>query len=138
MRAQHLSAFLTKFGLFLTTWLLEEVIASWHGACSTYPELSIVRRFQALNFQNLLYLQSELSSMEKKFRMQEALDRNSPNEQRRWNTRSWTFLQDGIDGDEGEGETWRIFLGLREKFKEYSMQVFTFISSNPELRQMQR
>jgi hypothetical protein len=76
--------------------------------------------------------------MEKKFRMQEALDRNSPNEQRRWNTRSWTFLQDGIDGDEGEGETWRIFLGLREKFKEYSMQVFTFISSNPELRQMQR
>ena len=96
---------------------------------STHPELAIVRRFQALNFQNLLYLQSELSDMEERFRKQEAVDRKSPSESRRWKARSWKFLQEGIEGDEDEGETWRMFLELRQKLKEYSMQVPASTSS---------
>jgi hypothetical protein len=52
---------------------------------SRHPDLAIVRRFRAMNLQNILYLQAELNELEDTLKQQEEIDRSSSNEQQRWN-----------------------------------------------------
>ena len=95
-------------------------IASIMGS---HPEVAILRRFGALNAQNLLYLQAELVALEQDLRAISAEDSTS-NEQDRANySRDWYTLrqsQNQTTGSEDAGKQWQTILLIREKLKEYS------------------
>ena len=85
----------------------------------TYPEVAIFRRFGALNVQNLLYLQAEITILENELRRTENADLESADQDRAIYGRDWQTLSDSIDGS-GDGSQWRTFLKNRERLKEYS------------------
>jgi hypothetical protein len=87
---------------------------------SAYPDLAIVRRFQELNVQNVLYLQAELCDLEEQLRKQEETDSASQSQTQRWNARSWRSLQKGSALPGGDDSKWQLVLLVREKLKEYS------------------
>ena len=85
-----------------------------------HKDLSIVRRFDALNAQNILYLQAELMMLEERLRKKHLEDCASDEEEKRWSAHDWQTLQ-RVGQDSGGSETqWEIFLQIREKLKEYS------------------
>lgn len=82
------------------------------------PELGILRRFGALNTQNLLYLQAELMHMEYDLQNLAEVDRSSNITQRVIYTKDWWSLSHSkIDGNEKQ---WQKVLEIRSKLKEYS------------------
>ena len=89
----------------------------------SHPEVAILRRFGALNAQNLLYLQAELVALEQDLRAISAED-SSSNEQDRANySRDWYALsrsQNQTTGGEDARKQWQTILLIREKLKEYS------------------
>ena len=87
---------------------------------SVHGDLAMVRRFSALNIQNILYLQAELVHLERRLRDKETASNRSENERVRWHARDWqTLSQD--QAPEGEDECqWRLCLRIREKLREYS------------------
>ena len=88
-------------------------LASLMGA---HPEVGILRRFGALNAQNLLYLQAELVNLESEFR---TISDNS----RQIDSRDWFSLSISKNdtNDEGSvGDQWRVALMIRDRLKEYS------------------
>jgi hypothetical protein len=87
---------------------------------SRHPDLAIVRRFRAMNLQNILYLQAELNELEDTLKQQEEIDRSSSNEQQRWNARSWSVLSKGTQIAGGDDQKWSLCLRIREKLREYS------------------
>ncbi len=95
---------------------------------STYPQLSIYRRFSYLNARNLLYLQAELVDLEDRLDKQTLLDIKSEDESKRKFSRNWFELSTNT-AKEGEGcpvdidvpnPQWHIMLLARDKLKEYS------------------
>ena len=94
-------------------------LASLMGA---YPDVGILRRFGALNAQNLLYMQAELVALEDEFRNISDNDCKSDDANRQNHARDWYTLS-ASENDTNNGETgsqWKVALILREKLKEYS------------------
>jgi hypothetical protein len=82
------------------------------------PELSIYRRFGALNAQNLLYYQAELVDLEESLKKQQTADNSTANSRKSKYAKSWYKLQDSdIDGDT---EQLDLVLKVRKTLKEYS------------------
>jgi hypothetical protein len=89
---------------------------------SMNPDLVLFRRFQALNAQNLLYLQAELVHLEYSLREQAAADSLSGSEQRRLYSRDWYTLKNASEAEGGDERQWQIILETRAKLKEYSRE----------------
>lgn len=88
-----------------------------------HPEVAILRRFGALNAQNLLYLQAELVALEDDLRAIAAEDSASDDPDRAIYSRDWYTLSKSksrtADGEDA-GRQWQTVLCIREKLKEYS------------------
>jgi hypothetical protein len=91
---------------------------SWR--MTTNADLAIVRRFAALNTQNLLYLQAELRVLEKTLREAECENCASDIGERKTYSRDWEKLSNANASEGGDDKQWRIFLLIREKLSEYS------------------
>ena len=91
------------------------------GKC---PEYAILRRFGALNAENLLYLQAELKVLETKLRMYQEADRNSGHDERKIYSLDWETLENSGNNatttSGNDGNQWKTILTIREKLKEYS------------------
>jgi hypothetical protein len=123
-------------------------IATLMGA---YPEVGIVRRFAALNAQNILYMQAELINLESRLRRYEKEDRESGDQARRDYAVNWFKLRYAADppgcsdalsestgksiqekdekDDKGDVEIyrarrWETMLEIREKLYSYSTYSF--------------
>jgi hypothetical protein len=87
---------------------------------STAPEISIFRRFEALNRQNLLYLQAELTRLERQLRNIEAdsaaCDASDP---RSRYSRDWEWMNI-TDEKFNVNPQWQLFMRVRGTLKEYS------------------
>lgn len=87
---------------------------------SSTPEISIFKRFETLNRQNLLYLQAELTSLEKQLRNFEAestkCDESDPRSQY---SRDWEWMT-MTDERSTFNPQWKLFLRIRGVLKEYS------------------
>ncbi|KAF2034883.1 hypothetical protein EK21DRAFT_50114, partial [Setomelanomma holmii] len=81
------------------------ILAHLMGA---YPELSIFRRFGALNARNILYLQAELTDLETKLLQAEKVDPESGHINRKIYSRDWRTLSASVDVADGDGTQWRI------------------------------
>lgn len=81
-----------------------------------FPEQAIFRRFGALNSRNLLYLQCELSSIEKQLIQQENADNDIPEKMRYALDYHW-LSQSQDDGDTRQLE---LVMKMRKTLKEYS------------------
>lgn len=88
-------------------------LASLMGA---YPEVAILRRFGALNIQNLLYLQAELVHLENELRESSRANQQSGDVHRVTMSKDWFTLAHYHEGNERQ---WAVALRIREKLKEY-------------------
>ncbi|KAH7548991.1 hypothetical protein J3E72DRAFT_410348 [Bipolaris maydis] len=82
------------------------------------PELSMFRRFGALNAQNLLYMQAELAYLEKKLRERQQIDANDPSGKRSAYALNWFWLKGSENTDAGEQQA--LILRIRQVLKEYN------------------
>jgi hypothetical protein len=85
------------------------------GHMGIYPERAVFRRFGALNYRNLLYLQSELAYIERKLIKQEQIDSEVP-EKKRY-ALDWYWLSLSQDGDTRQLD---LVNKMRMTLKEYS------------------
>lgn len=83
------------------------------------PEVAIYRRFGALNAQNLLYYQAELTFLERKLREQQLSDHNERRGYSEKYGKDWFYLMHSRE--EGGGSQLDLILKIREILKEYSM-----------------
>lgn len=83
---------------------------------------AIYRRFDRLSARNLLYLQAELSTLEKKQDELDKQDFNSDEIDVKDKARSWeTLLAKAEDGNDDDAvERVKLAKAIREKIKEYS------------------
>jgi hypothetical protein len=88
---------------------------------SNHTDLAIFRRFGALNAQNFLYLQAELTELESRLRDKEKLNCQSDDERKRWYARDWHSLSKASTAEGGDESQWLLFLEIRAKLKEYSI-----------------
>lgn len=91
------------------------------GYMSKAPESTILRRFVALNTQNLLYYQAELISLEKQLRQQESEAAQTPScDPRSRFARDWDWLS--MTATDGCMSTQMMLAKrLRVVLREYSM-----------------
>ena len=83
---------------------------------------AIYRRFDRLSARNLLHLQAELSTLEKKQDELDRLDLNSDDLDAKDKARNWdTLLARAASGNDDEAkERVKVAKEIREKIKEYS------------------
>lgn len=103
------------------------------------PEVAIYRKFGALNAQNLLYLQAELTSLERDLRDQQIADHNErsldPNVKKYKYARSWEWLRESAD--DGSTAQLDLVIKIRETLKEYSkrapdtLKLFKSLAAKP-------
>ena len=87
------------------------------------PEISIFRRFESLNRQNLLYLQAELTTLERELRNIEAESASCDTaDPRSLYARDWEWMNI-IDEKSNMNPQWQLFLRIRTILKEYSKQL---------------
>lgn len=84
-----------------------------------HSEFAMFRRFRALNMQNLLYLQAELTDLEDQ--LQKLVCRDSEDPNRNFYTKDWWSLSQSEVYE--EREQWEKFLDIRVKLKEYSESI---------------
>jgi hypothetical protein len=128
-------------------------IATLMGA---YPEVRVVRRFAALNAQNILYLQAELVNLESRLRRYEKEDRECGDQARKDYAVNWFKLRysadltecfDARSGSTGKSiqeqddkddkddaaiygaRRWETMLEIRDKLDLYSMHIFPDLSA---------
>lgn len=90
------------------------------GLMSRHHELAIFRRFDELNYRNILYLQAELVQLEDELREIATQDQESPS--RTLYARDWSSLAQSES--EGDGRLqWQKVLLIREKLEKYSKLV---------------
>jgi hypothetical protein len=82
------------------------------------PEAAIYRRFGALNAQNLLYYQAELTYLEQDLRTQQRKDRDDKIGCGNSYATNWIWLKDSKE--EGNGRQLELVLEIREKLAKYS------------------
>jgi hypothetical protein len=81
------------------------------------PEAAIFRRFGALNAQNLLYYQAELTYLEQKLKMQQLKDNDGEGREKSYGV-DWFWLEKSRE--EGDAHQLELVLKIRELLKEYS------------------
>lgn len=86
-----------------------------------FPELAIFRRFGALNAQNLLYMQAELTSLEEELRKQQLEDSQSGEGQRNRYATNWHWLKMSENNETGEQQQLELILKIRKLLKDYSI-----------------
>lgn len=86
---------------------------------ASHPEMAIFRTFGVLNTQNLMYLQAELSLLEKEWREIVLEDKSSTDPARQVYSSDWKKLSDSIALGE-DSLQWEKFLEIRKKLAEYS------------------
>jgi hypothetical protein len=85
------------------------------------PSTASFRRFSALQARNLLYMQSELCSLERKLRAQEAIDSASENPDKKKYATNAGFLRLGmLDEEDGLSKQLELLGKIQRKLKEYS------------------
>jgi hypothetical protein len=82
------------------------------------PEAAIFRRFGALNAQNLLYYQAELTYLEQKLQTQQQKDRNLGTDRERKYSIDWFWLNRARQ--DGDATQLDLVLEIRTLLKEYS------------------
>ena len=85
---------------------------------SGHLEICIVRKFGKLNTQNLLYYQSELTSLERAHQKIVKEDRKSENKYRAYFDDDGEYLTSPVA--RGDEKQWKKWLEIRSKLKEYS------------------
>lgn len=85
---------------------------------SHHGELAIFRRFTKLNYQNMLYLQAELTHLEVDINTLAIRDAASPG-RGAYSSHWWHLAQSEESHD--DDEQWDKALQIREKLNEYSM-----------------
>lgn len=98
------------------------------GHMGVVPEMALFRTFSALNAQNLLYLQAEITGLENELRKCEGEDNNSIGTDRVKYARDWYWLnfsqEEDPDKSPEENEKiarqYDIFKKIRGKLAEYS------------------
>ncbi|KAK6952447.1 hypothetical protein Daesc_006984 [Daldinia eschscholtzii] len=81
---------------------------------SDSSDLTSFRNFSALNYQNILYLQAELTHLEDLWRKREwEIEHSSDKDKRERSPHDWAELQK-------DEEAWTQFVQLRSKLKEYN------------------
>jgi hypothetical protein len=86
-----------------------------------YDEFAILRRFKALNAQELLYSQAEIIHLEE--RLQRLVDRDATHPDRKFYSKDWWSLAHGLDID--SREQWRTIRKIRKKLDKYSKETQT-------------
>lgn len=86
-----------------------------------YPESLMIRQFNELNVQNILYLQAELVGLEQDYRELEKENDTSTGAERARFSLDWYTLSTSKE-DGGDNEQWRTAMKIREKLQEYSRQ----------------
>ena len=82
------------------------------------PEAAIYRRFGALNAQNLLYYQAELSYLERKLRDRQKQDSNDQKGHGASYATNWYWLKHSKT--DGDGRQIDLVMQIRELLKQYS------------------
>ncbi|KIM96142.1 hypothetical protein OIDMADRAFT_183557 [Oidiodendron maius Zn] len=106
----------------------EEGYSKIAALMSCHGEFAIFRRFKKLNFQNLLYLQAELTHLEADLKEVAVRDQADPN--RAIYSKHWWYLAQSEE-DHDDREQWEKVIQIREKLKEYNehLQQVVFLSS---------
>lgn len=87
----------------------------------TYPELAIFRRFGALNLQNIIYMQADITHLEEQLREMVAEDNHSSDPERKMLSRDWWAIAEGSYGmDEASSRRYKIVMKLRSVLKDYN------------------
>jgi len=89
-----------------------------------HPEFAILRGFKTLNYQNLLYLQAEITHLEAELQAQAEIDARHP--ERRLYKHDWWQLANNDDDDDDGRKQWLIAAKIREKLREYSKNLLIF------------
>jgi hypothetical protein len=103
--------------LYQTSMAPEEGYAKIAPFMGRHGDLTIFRRFNRLNLQNLLYLQAQFTHMEKD--LDELVERDKTDTSRVFYTRDWWALAESSEDKEGQ-EQWEKVVQIRETLKEYS------------------
>jgi hypothetical protein len=82
------------------------------------PEVAIFRRFGALNAQNLLYYQAEITYLERKLKAQQLQDNNQGNDQEKLYAIDWFWLEKSQE--QGSAPQLKLVLKIRKLLREYS------------------
>ena len=83
---------------------------------SRHEDFAILRRFRALNMQNLLYMQAEITFLEEE--LATLVNRDAADPEKKYYGRDWWSLsQSDEDVDKAQ---WHKFFEIRAKLKEYS------------------
>lgn len=83
----------------------------------SHPEFAIFRRFCALNMQNLLYLQAEITHLEAE--LCRLVEEDTHHGGRQDHPHDWWSLSQGQE--EGDTRQWEKVVEIREKLENYSM-----------------
>lgn len=86
---------------------------------SSWPDVAIFRRFGALNAQNLLFLQAEITHLERELEVIRRNDDLSNNEKGIHVQRNWFELSQETEYGEAHPQ-WLVIQDIRIKLKEYS------------------
>lgn len=84
------------------------------------PRYAIFRRFGAINAENLLYLQAELTDLEKKLHEQQKADSESGHDNKSKYSLNWYWLNVSASGDDGDTYQLDLVLKIRETLEKYS------------------
>jgi hypothetical protein len=82
------------------------------------PEVAIFRRFGALNAQNLLYYQAEITYLERKLKAQQLKDNNHGNDEEKSYALDWFWLEKSQE--RGCAPQLELVLKIRKLLREYS------------------
>lgn len=82
------------------------------------PQLSIYRRFGALNAQNILYLQAQLIDLETKLRTQQSRDDTNPQGKKALYAKTWYRLENSAS--DGDTKQLDLVLKTRQVLSEFS------------------
>lgn len=86
---------------------------------ASWPDVAIFRRFGALNAQNLLFLQAEITHLERELEVIRKQSELNNDEKGLHGDRNWFELsQESEDGE--HHQQWIVIQDIREKLKEYS------------------
>lgn len=97
-----------------------EGYAKLAGLMGAHPEVAVFRRFGAMNAQNLLHLQAELTSLELKLKDYAKEDAKSGHPKRVLYSRHWQTLSNSINVSDHDDKQWSTMLTIRDRLKEYS------------------
>jgi hypothetical protein len=101
---------------------LSTFMASW-------PDVAIFRRFGALNAQNLLFLQAEITHLERELQVIRESNALNNDEKGIHGERNWFELsQESEDGE--PHPQWVVIQDIRDRLKEYSKSANDYSSSS--------